>query len=90
MMKYKVTSKVTGFNLPHSHDDMLSTWSSFLWLRYGTGEVYHDMDICNRISNDWFLFKAMRLYDYIQSEVICKIRARKFTKHLVNKQIFGK
>ena len=45
---------------------------------------------CVSIAESEYMFKALRFYDYLQSEIMCKVRAKRFTRHVIRKQIFGK
>lgn len=45
---------------------------------------------CVRIAENEYMFKALRFYGYLQSEIMCKVRAKRFTRHVIHKQIFGK
>ena len=45
---------------------------------------------CIRSAEIGYMFKSVRFYDYLQSEIMCNVRAKRFTKHVINKQLLGK
>lgn len=44
---------------------------------------------CVSIAESEYIFKALRFYGYLQSEIMCKVRAKRFTRHVIN-NFFGK
>ena len=88
-MKYKITRQYPTYNeLPISGDDLLARMTAYLWITYNNNQPDFN-DTCLDTAKTQYMFKAIRLYDYLQSEVLAKARARRFTRHVVRKQIFG-
>lgn len=88
-MKFKVTRHYSTYdNLPISGDDLVARMTAYLWITYHNDHPDFD-DTCLETAKTQYMFKVIRLYDYLQSEVLCKARARRFTRHVVRKQIFG-
>lgn len=101
-MKYKVTSKYKGYKyLPKSKDDFIGRIVSYLCRKYTgassfvliTNERSHGknnlISTCVTAAETQYMFKSVRLYEYLQTEILSKARARRFTRHVVHKQIFG-
>ena len=88
-MKFKVTRQYPTYNeLPISGDELVARMTAYLWITYNNNQPDFFFT-CSECATTQYMFKAIRLYDYLQSEVLAKARARRFTRHVVRKQIFG-
>ena len=88
-MKFKVTRQYPTYNnLPISGDELVARMTAYLWITYNNNQPDFFFT-CSECATTKYMFKAIRLYDYLQSEVLAKARARRFTRHVVRKQIFG-
>lgn len=88
-MKYKITRHYSTYNnLPISGDELVARMTAYLWIMYNNNQPDF-FYTCSETATTQYMFKVIRLYDYLQSEVLCKARARRFTRHVVRKQIFG-
>lgn len=91
-MKYKVKHLYHTYHyLPRSGDEMVGRLASWLYTRYrhidSQGDIF---DSCLEMATNIYTFKILHLYDYLQSEIMCKVRAKRFTNHIIHRQIFGK
>ena len=91
-MKYKVKHLYSTYHyLPCSGDEMVGRIASCLYARYRHIDSQGDLfDSCLEMATNIYTFKILRLYDYLQSEIMCKVRAKRFTNHIIHRQIFGK
>lgn len=88
-MKFKVTRQYPTYNkLPISGDELVARITAYLWITYNNNQPDFFFT-CSECATTQYMFKAIRFYDYLQSEVLAKARARRFTRHVVRKQIFG-
>lgn len=91
-MKYKVKHLYPIYHyLPRSGDELVGRISSALYTRYRTTPIQDNLlDSCLEMASNIYTFKILHLYDYLQTEIMCKVRAKRFTNHIIHRQIFGK
>lgn len=88
-MKYKITRQYPNYNnLPISGYELTARMTAYLWIMYNNSQPGF-LDTCRETARTQYMFKAIRFYEYLQTEVLSKTRARRFTRHVVRKQIFG-
>lgn len=88
-MNFKVTRQYSTYNnLPISGDELVARMTAYLWITYNNNQPDFFFT-CSELATTQYMFKVIRLYDYLQSEVLAKARARRFTRHVVRKEIFG-
>lgn len=90
-MKFKVKHLYSTYHyLPRSGDEMVGRIASGLYVRYKHIDTQDNLlDSCLEMANNIYTFKILHLYDYLQSEIMCKVRAKRFSRHVIRKQIFG-
>ena len=91
-MKYKVNHIYPVHHyLPLSGNEMVGRIAAGLYARYRHIDSQDNIfDSCLEMADNIYTFKILRLYDYLQSEIMCKVRAKRFTNHIIHRQIFGK
>ena len=91
-MKYKVKHLYpTHTYLPRSEGELVGRIATALYMRYRQIPNSDNLlDSCLEMANNIYTFKILHLYDYLQSEIMCNVRAKRFTKHVINKQLLGK
>lgn len=91
-MKYKVKHLYPVYNnLPRTGDEIVSRIASYLYINYRQLPCHYDlMDTCIPMAENRYTFKLLGLYELLECEIMCKVRAKHYTRKVLDKRLFGK
>lgn len=91
-MKYKVKHLYPCYNnLPISGDEIVARIATYLYVNYRQMPVqYGLMDTCIPMAENRYTFKLIGLYELLEREIMCNVRAKHYTRNVLDKRLFGK